>query len=113
MPVFIVLRYLFFISISSPESDVQSSQVEELQNTNSELEAKCKTFSEQLSILSNNLQSAEDVNLNLVEQIEKLKEEMVQKGKCLLILLLARTQNLIMFSSAFGYVGKKFTFRYR
>ena len=31
-------------------------------------------------MLSNDLQSAEDVNLNLVEQIEKLKEEIAKKG---------------------------------
>ena len=54
-----------------------------MQNTNSELKAKCNKFSDQLSLLSNDLQSAEDVNLNLLEQIDHLKEEMAKKGQCL------------------------------
>ena len=69
-----------FTSILSGDSDAHSSQVEELQNTNSELEGKCKKFSEQLSMLSEDLKSAEDVNLNLVEQIDNLKEEVARKG---------------------------------
>ena len=68
------------ISILSADSDVHSSQVEELQSANSELEAKCKKFSDQLSLLSDDLQSAEDVNLNLLEQIDRLKEEVVNRG---------------------------------
>ena len=72
--------FISFISSLSAESDVHSSQVKELQNTNSELEAKCKEFSEQLSMFSSDLQSAEDVNLNLVKQIDHLQEEIVKKG---------------------------------
>ena len=34
-------------------------------------------------MLSNDLQSAEDVNMDLVEQIDHLKQEMVKKGQCL------------------------------
>ena len=71
---------LFVYLYLSAESDVQSSQVEALQHSNSGLEAKCKKLSDQLSMLSNDLQSAEDVNLNLVEQIENLKEEIAKKG---------------------------------
>ena len=64
----------------SEDSDVYSSQVEELQNTNSELEAKCKEFAEQFSQLSDDLKSAKDVNTNLLEQIDHLKEEVQNKG---------------------------------
>ena len=62
------------------DSDVHSSQAEGLQNTNSELEARCKEFTEQLSQLSDDLKSAEDVNTNLLEQIDNLKEEVQNKG---------------------------------
>ena len=92
-----------FISILSGDSDAHSSQVEELQNTNSELEAKCKKFSDQLSLLSNDLQSAEDVNLNLLEQIDHLKEEIAKKGWFLLIYLLAMNGNLILCISLFCF----------
>ena len=68
------------ISTLSSDSDVHSTHVEELQNTNSVLEAKCKKFMEQISQMSNELQSAEDVNLNLLEQIDQLKGEIEKKG---------------------------------
>ena len=68
------------VTILSVDSEVHSSLGEELQNTNSELEAKCKKFTQQLSVLSDDLQSAEDVNMNLLEQIAHLKEEVAKKG---------------------------------
>ena len=55
-------------------------QAKELNEKNSELEVNCKKLTEKLAMLSNDLQSAEDVNLNLVEQICHLKEEVVKKG---------------------------------
>lgn len=60
--------------------DARTHQVNELNEKNSALEANCKKMTEQLSTLSNDLQSAEDVNMNLVERIDHLKEEIVKKG---------------------------------
>ena len=79
----LVLNRLLLYLLLSAESDDHSCQIEKLQNTNLELEAKCKKFSDQLSLLSNDLQSAEDVNLNLLEQIDHLKEEIAKKGQFL------------------------------
>ena len=67
-------------SICSAESDTHMHQVKELNEKNSELEVNCKKLTEQLAMLSNDLQSAEDVNLNLLEQIDNLKEEVEKKG---------------------------------
>ena len=65
---------------SSTEADAHVLQVEELNEKNSELEANIKKLTEQLAMLSDDLQSAEDVNINLVEQVNNLKEEIAKKG---------------------------------
>ena len=71
---------LIYLSFSSADSNSHSLQVQEITDKNSELEANCKKLTEQLSVLSNDLQSAEDVNLHLLEQIDHLKDEIVKKG---------------------------------
>ena len=71
---------LIYSSLLSADSSAHSLQVEEITDQDSELEANCKKLTEQLSVLSNDLQSAEDVNVHLLEQIDHLKEEIVQKG---------------------------------
>ena len=69
-----------FIFILSVDSDTHTLQAKEINEKNAELEANCKKLTEQLSVLSNDSQSAKDVNLKLVEQIDHLKELVAMKG---------------------------------
>ena len=66
--------------MSSTESDKSPCHVKEPNDKDSELEANCNKMTEQLSMLSSDLKSAEDVNSHLLEQIDHLKEEIEKKG---------------------------------
>ena len=87
--------HLCLSTFLSLDSDVHSTRVEDLQDTNSELETKCNMLTEQLSTLSNDLQSAEDVNLNLVEKIDHLKEEIEKKCEFFMEVLCSRLAKFV------------------
>ena len=72
--------FIFLFSFSDSNLNVHSLQLEELKDKNSDYEEKCEKLTEQLSVLSKDLQSAEDVNVSLVEKVTHLEEEIEKKG---------------------------------
>ena len=69
---------LVLIFSSSTEADIDAFQIKQQNHQTTKFE--CIKLSEQLSMLTDELQSAKDENVTFVQQIDHLEEEIIKKG---------------------------------